>query len=173
MRQKLKATGDAIYWVYDRTVTGIIYGFLFIIITSITLVILAISFESVLPKGRGPILALVGISTLPGILIFYFWWRGAKWRRENPEAYAAQQAKKEADRKAALKAAKSAPSGPIDQFLAGVISLIGGLVVVGFYIVIGLVVLYLGYLLITAMSVPVAILIGAIIIGFCILAARN
>ena len=73
---------------------------------------------------------------------------------------------------AALVTAQNAPPGPIKTYIIGILDGIGGLLKVALIIAACCLILYVAYLIIISIPVSVAVIIGAIIIGLCILAAK-
>ena len=168
MQPKLKETRT----VSARTYEALKCVYLHFWITGATMLALAFTLESVLPKGQGAGLG-VGIALLiscaiPSSLILYFRWKNFKWRHDNPEAYKAKKAMQEA----ALVTAQNAPPGPIKTYIIGILDGIGGLLKVALIIAACCLILYVAYLIIISIPVSVAVIIGAIIIGLCILAAK-
>lgn len=179
MDDKTSLPSGPLYRAYCTIVTAFIYSMAYLFVSFIIFMVIALNLDSYYPV-KGPFMVgLLILSFVPATVFSYFKWKGAKWRREHPEEYAAEQASKEADaiRKQAEVQAKieydrANPSEGMKIFIGfmelveGLVKLIGGFVAVA---VIGWII----YAIFTSISTPVAILLGAVIIGFCILAAAS
>lgn len=186
MDERYITVGKAAYRVYDRiasaVVSAAIYAIIFIVLTIMCLIPIAIFFGDRVFSGHADwrMFAAFGIAPIPACVVFYLQWRGARWRRKNPKAWAEEQAKKQADKtqrdadfQAALQAARNAPPGPLMQAFTGVLNVIFEIAKYGIYLLLVVGGGFLAYEAVSSMSVSVAIIVGAVIIGLCILAARE
>lgn len=157
MAGKLASVGNALYIMYDRTVTALLYFTFFIVMTGITVAVISITLGSTMPKGGWALGIVFAVSAVPGLAFLFWRIRLLRWRTANPQLYADEMAADAAARVAALERAKSLPPHP---FWSSVESLTTGL----FYVALSIGGIYIAYLIVSSLPVSVAIVLGALII---------
>lgn len=162
MSSKLALVGNVIYWLYERFIFLLIYVTTFIIITGITITAISALFGDSFPKGGWPVIVLLVLSSMPGIAFFYWQFKVIRWRVANPEHYSEEKAVNEAARIAADEKAESALSNPFWSVIERL-----------FYLALVIGGIYVAYLVVSSLPVSAAIILGAMIIGFCILALKS
>lgn len=138
------------------------YSALNLVIALVVMAVIAVNFSDYIPEGLPAVFGIMALSLLLALPIT-FWWRYQLVHKDRlaVERKAREKAYEEELQKATLKA-KSQPPGPIETVLIAI-----------FYIGVGLVVLYVAYQLIASLPVSVAVILGAAIIGVCIIAASQ
>lgn len=149
----MEEAATAPFW--KKAIAFLIYAILNGVIGIILLVIVGVNFEAFIPKGSPAILVLLMLSMLLAVPVT-LWIRHRyihAHERQAQQALAAEEARK-------------APPSAAEEAIGAIAKLvfIGAAVAAG---------LYVAFLAISALPLNVAIILGAVIIGVCILTRRS